>query len=55
MECFAKKANTDNFQPLNYQNLKIAQEKDKTIQKNPKNAKHYMFSRTSMGEEKLPN
>jgi hypothetical protein len=33
MECFAKKADTDNFQPLNYQNLKIAQEKDKTIQK----------------------
>jgi hypothetical protein len=32
MECFAKKADTNNFHPLNYQHLKIAQEKDKTIQ-----------------------
>ena len=33
MECFAKKADTDEFHPLNYQHLKIAQDKDKTIQK----------------------
>jgi len=33
MECFAKKPDTDDFHPLNYQHLKIAQEKDKTIQK----------------------
>jgi hypothetical protein len=33
MECFAKKAYTDEFHPLNYQQLKIAQDKDKTIQK----------------------
>jgi hypothetical protein len=33
MECFAKKADTDEFHPLNYQQLKIAQDKDKTIQK----------------------
>jgi hypothetical protein len=33
MECFAKKPDTDEFHPLNYQHLKIAQDKDKTIQK----------------------
>jgi hypothetical protein len=33
MECFAKKADTDEFHPLNYQQLKNAQDKDKTIQK----------------------
>jgi hypothetical protein len=33
MECFAKKANTDEFHPLNSQLLKNAQDKDKTIQK----------------------
>jgi hypothetical protein len=33
MECFAKKADTDEFHPLNYQQLKIAQDKDKPIQK----------------------
>jgi hypothetical protein len=33
IECFAKKADTDEFHPLNYQQLKIAQDKDKTIQK----------------------
>jgi hypothetical protein len=33
MECFAKKADTDEFHRLNYQQLKIAQDKDKTIQK----------------------
>jgi hypothetical protein len=27
-----KKTDTDNFHPLNYQHLKIAKEKDKTIQ-----------------------
>jgi hypothetical protein len=36
MECFAKKADTDEFHPLNYQQLKIAHDKDKTIQKIPK-------------------
>jgi hypothetical protein len=33
MECFAKKADTDEFHPLNYQQLKSTQDKDKTIQK----------------------
>jgi hypothetical protein len=33
MECFAKKAGTDEFHPFNYQQLQNAQEKDKTIQK----------------------
>jgi hypothetical protein len=33
MECFAKKADTDEFHPLNYQQLKNAQDKDKSIQK----------------------
>jgi hypothetical protein len=33
MECFAKKADTDEFHPLNYQQLKKAQDKDTTIQK----------------------
>ena len=33
MECFAKKPEIDDFHPLNYQHLKIAQEKDKTIMK----------------------
>jgi hypothetical protein len=32
MECFAKKADADEFHPLNYQQLKNAQDKDKTIQ-----------------------
>ena len=33
MECFAKKPETDDFHPLNYQQLRIAQDKDKTMQK----------------------
>jgi hypothetical protein len=33
MECFAKKLDTDEFHPFNYQQLKNAQDKDKTIQK----------------------
>ena len=33
MDCFASKSDTDDFHPLNYRHLKIAQEKDKTIQK----------------------
>jgi cleavage and polyadenylation specificity factor subunit 1 len=33
MECFANKSDTDDFHPLNYQHLKIAQDKDKTIQR----------------------
>jgi hypothetical protein len=33
MEGFAKKADTDEFHPLNYQQLNNAQDKDKTIQK----------------------
>jgi hypothetical protein len=37
MEGFAKKADTDEFHPLNYQQLKNAQDNDKTIQ-NAKNA-----------------
>jgi hypothetical protein len=32
MECFAKKPDVPDFHPLNYQHLKIAQGKDKTIQ-----------------------
>ena len=33
MECFATKPDVPDFHPLNYQHLKIAQEKDKTIMK----------------------
>jgi hypothetical protein len=33
MECFAKKADTDEFHPLNYQQLKNAQDKDKLSRK----------------------
>jgi hypothetical protein len=33
MECFAKKADKNEFHPLNHQQLKNAQDKDKTIQK----------------------
>jgi Integrase zinc binding domain/RNase H-like domain found in reverse transcriptase len=33
MECFAKDKEEDTFHPLNYQQLKIAQEKDKTLLK----------------------
>jgi hypothetical protein len=33
MECFAKKADTNEFHPLNYQQLRNAQDMDKTIQK----------------------
>jgi hypothetical protein len=33
MECFATKADTEEFHPLNYQQLRNAQDKDKTIQK----------------------
>jgi hypothetical protein len=33
MECFAKIKDTDEFYPLKYQQLKNAQDKDKTIQK----------------------
>jgi hypothetical protein len=33
MECFAKKADSDEFHPLSYLQLKNAQDKDKTIQK----------------------
>jgi hypothetical protein len=51
MERFAKKTDTDEFHPLNYQQLKNAQDKDKTIQKI---RRHNIFSRTSMGEERQP-
>ena len=33
MECFAKEPEGSDFHPLNYQHLKIAQEKDKTLMK----------------------
>jgi hypothetical protein len=33
MECFAKKADIDEFHPLKYQQLKNAQDKDKTSRK----------------------
>ena len=36
MECFAKKPVNDDFHPLNYRHLKIAQDKDKTIMKHLK-------------------
>jgi hypothetical protein len=49
MQC--KKADTDEFHPLNYQQLKNAQDKGKTIQKNLKRQTLYMLTRTSMGEE----
>jgi hypothetical protein len=56
MECFAKKADTDELHPLNYKQLKIAQDKDKTIQKILKMLNTIcMFTRTSMGEEKQPH
>jgi hypothetical protein len=51
MECFAKKAGTDEFQPLNYQQLRNAQDKDKTIQKILKCQRRYIFARTSMGDK----
>ena len=42
MECFAKDKESDDFHPLNYQHLKIAQDKDKTILKisNMENTKY---------------
>jgi hypothetical protein len=55
MECFAKKADKDEFHPLNYQQLKNAQDKDKTIKKNSKCRRHYFFARTSLGEERQPH
>jgi hypothetical protein len=55
MECFAKKADTDEFHPLDFQQLKIAQDKDKTIQKILKMQKHFIFAKIPMGEEKQPH
>jgi hypothetical protein len=52
MECFAKKADTDEFHPINYQQLKIAQDKDKTIQKILKMPKILYFCKDFHGEEK---
>jgi transposase InsO family protein len=49
MECFAKKADTDEFHPLNYQQLKIAQDKDKTIQKILKMPKTLYFRKDFHG------
>jgi hypothetical protein len=52
MECFAKKADTDEFHPLNYQQLKNAQDKDKTIQKILKMLKTlYLLKDFHVGEE----
>jgi hypothetical protein len=56
MECFAQKADTDEFHPLNYQQLKNAQDKDKTIQKNPKNAEDTLsLCKDFHGEERQPH
>jgi hypothetical protein len=49
MECFAKKADTDEFHPLNYQQLKIAQDNDKTIQKILKMPKTLYFCKDFHG------
>jgi hypothetical protein len=49
MECFAKKADTDEFHPLNYKQLKIAQDKDKTIQKILKMPKTLYFCKDFHG------
>jgi hypothetical protein len=49
MECFAKKADTDEFHPLNYQQLKNAQDKDKTIQKILKMPKTQYFCKDFHG------
>jgi hypothetical protein len=53
MECFAKKADTDKFHPLNYQQLKIAQDKDKTIQKNLKMPNTMYVHKDFHGGEKI--
>jgi hypothetical protein len=53
MECFANKADTDEFHPLNYQQLKIALDKDKTIQKNLKMPKTLYFCKDFHGGGKL--
>jgi hypothetical protein len=49
MECFAKKADTDEFHPLNYQQLKIAQDKDQTILKILKMPKTLYFCKDFHG------
>jgi hypothetical protein len=47
---------TDEFHSLNYQQLKNAQDKDKTSQKILKMPKTlYICARTSMGEERQPH
>jgi hypothetical protein len=54
MECFANAPEKLDFHPLNYQHLKIAQEKDEQFLKSYKWRTQNMFLRITMGEEKLP-
>jgi hypothetical protein len=49
MEWLTKKADADEFHPLNYQQLKIAQDKDKTIQKILKMPKTLYFCKDFNG------
>jgi hypothetical protein len=55
VEYFAKKADTDEFHPLNYQQLKNAQDKDKTIQKIFKIPKTLYLLKEFHGEERQPH
>jgi hypothetical protein len=52
MECLGKKADTDELHPLNYQQLKNAQDKDKTIQKILKMPKTLYLCKDFHGEGK---
>jgi hypothetical protein len=49
VECFAEKAETDESHPLNCQQLTIAQDKDKTIQKIRKMPKRLYFCKDFQG------
>jgi hypothetical protein len=49
MKCLAKKADTGEFHPVNYQQLKIDQDKDKTIQKILKMQKTLYFRKDFHG------
>jgi hypothetical protein len=51
MECFAKKADTNEFHPLNYPQLKNAQDMDKTIQKILKMPKTLYLCKDFYGEK----
>ena len=54
MDCFAKESDASDYSPLNYQMLKVGQEKDKTIMKYLKDeSKHYVL-KEFMGESEAP-